>query len=190
MPYLPQSQYFTRPRALGMSDPVAVDWTSCRCLCCHSVHYCCPFCCCPRCCCLGCNFLVCHFVSCQEKKEKFNLLRLYINVAEVIEDQKPRVRSAPYGSDNKSFSFDRLIKVKKKRRAMLNVGGVKHEVMWGMLLQVVITLIINNNIAISIKKTVSAHTHFLRDFLKLFPKYHDFIFCEINGMLIVMSGEK
>ena len=31
-----------------------------------------------------------------------------------------------------------LKKVKKKRRAMLNVGGVKHEVMWGMLLQVTI----------------------------------------------------
>ena len=97
------------------------------------------------------------------------MLRLYINVAEVIEDQKPRVRSAPYGSDNKSFSFDRLIKVKKKRRAMLNVGGVKHEVMWGMLLQVVITLIINNNIAISIKKNrVSTHTFFTR-FFKTLP---------------------
>ena len=58
-----------------MSDPVAVDWTSFRCLCCHSVHCCCPLCCCPgyccpHCCCLccnllGCNLLGCHFLSCQ-----------------------------------------------------------------------------------------------------------------------------
>merc|ERR1712024_187957 len=63
----------TRPRALGMSDPVAVAWISRHCFRCHSVHCCfplcccpryccprccCPRCCCPRCCCLGCNFLV------------------------------------------------------------------------------------------------------------------------------------
>ena len=62
-----------------------------------------------------------------------------------------------------------LKKVKKKRRAMLNVGGVKHEVMWGMLLQVTI----NTTTIITITTTVITHHHHHNHHLR----------CQIQGLV-------
>ena len=62
-----------------------------------------------------------------------------------------------------------LKKVKKKRRAMLNVGGVKHEVMWGMLLQVTI----NTTTVITITTTVITHHHHHNHHLR----------CQIQGLV-------
>ena len=67
-----------------------------------------------------------------------------------------------------------LKKVKKKRRAMLNVGGVKHEVMWGMLLQVTInTTTINTTTIITITTTVITHHHHHNHHLR----------CQIQGLV-------
>jgi len=51
-------------------------------------------------------------------------------------ETKGEVHSWCVGEEDEEVGDDFQPFVKKKRRAMLNVGGVKHEVMWGMLLQV------------------------------------------------------
>ena len=52
---------------------------------------------------------------------------------------------------------------------MLNVGGVKHEVMWGMLLQVTI----NTTTIITITTTVITHHHHHNHHLR----------CQIQGLV-------
>ena len=58
---------------------------------------------------------------------------------------------------------------------MLNVGGVKHEVMWGMLLQVTIntTTTINTTNIITITTTVITHHHHHNHHLR----------CQIQGLV-------